>query len=176
MEKNLVLIGMMGSGKSTIGRIIAKNTKLNFFDIDKIVENENDLKISEIFKKKGEIFFRNEEEKISIKILKSSGNIIALGGGAFINDKIRNELKAKSISIWLKWSPDFLIPRIINSKTRPVVTKLSEKELAKLIENRSKIYSKADYKINCDKLNKDEIIKKILNIYKNEKNISKNKK
>ncbi len=176
MKKNLVLIGMMGSGKSTIGRIIAKNTKLNFFDIDKIVENENDLKISEIFKKKGETFFRNEEEKISIKILKLSGSIIALGGGAFINDKIRNELKVKSISIWLKWSPDLLIPRIINSKTRPVVSGLSEKELEKLIENRSKIYSKADYKINCDKLDKEKIIKKILDIYKNEKNLSKNKK
>ena len=174
MKKNLVLIGMMGSGKSTIGRIIAKNLKKKFYDLDKIIENEHNMSISEIFKKKGEVFFRNYEEKIAIKILKSSESIIALGGGAFLNSKIREEIKNQSISIWLKWSPNFLIPRIINSKTRPVVNKLNEEDLIKLIDTRSKIYAKANFKINCDKLNKDNIIKKILDIYKNEKNFSKN--
>ena len=172
MDKNLVLVGMMGSGKSTIGRIIANRLNLKFFDIDKIIENENGLKIAEIFKIKGEKFFRNTEEKISIKILKSSGNVIALGGGAFLNDKIRNELKIQSTTIWLKWSPNLLVPRIINSKVRPLAYNLSEKELTKLMETRSKIYTKADYKINCDKLDKNKIIKKILDIYENKKNNS----
>ena len=174
MEKNLVLIGMMGSGKSTIGRIIAKNTKLKFYDVDKIIENENNLQISEIFKKKGEDYFRKLEENISVRILKSSKSIISLGGGAFLNSKIRNEIKINSISVWLKWGSDILIKRIKNSKTRPLVNKLSEKELIKLIDNRSKIYAKADYKIICDKLNKEKIIKKLLEIYKNEKNNGKN--
>tara|TARA_B100000900_G_scaffold397692_1_gene398321 strand:- start:1756 stop:2280 length:525 start_codon:yes stop_codon:yes gene_type:complete len=174
MEKNLVLIGMMGSGKSTIGRIIAKNTKLKFYDVDKIIENENNLQISEIFKKKGEDYFRKLEENISVRILKSSKSIISLGGGAFLNSKIRNEIKINSISVWLKWGSDILIKRIKNSKTRPLVNKLSEKELIKLIDNRTKIYAKADYKIICDKLNKEKIVKKILEIYKNEKNNSKN--
>ena len=93
MKKNLVLIGMMGSGKSTIGRILANKTKLKFLDTDKIIENETNLKIAEIFKNKGENFFRSIEEKISVKTLKASRNIIALGGGAFINDRIRDELK-----------------------------------------------------------------------------------
>tara|TARA_Y100000591_G_C21537681_1_gene547316 strand:+ start:45 stop:578 length:534 start_codon:yes stop_codon:yes gene_type:complete len=174
MKKNLVLIGMMGSGKSTIGRIIAKNVKKKFYDLDKIIENENNMSISEIFKRKGENFFRNYEEKVTIKTLKSSDSIIALGGGAFLNSKIREELKIQSITIWLKWSPNFLIPRIINSKTRPVVNKLNEEDLLKLVDARSKIYSKANFKINCDKLNKNNIMKKILEIYKNEKNYSKN--
>ena len=174
MEKNLVLIGMMGSGKSTIGRIIAKSTKLKFYDVDKIIENENNLQISEIFKKKGEDYFRKLEENISVRILKSSKSIISLGGGAFLNSKIRNEIKINSISVWLKWGSDILIKRIKNSKTRPLVNKLSEKELIKLIDNRTKIYAKADYKIICDKLNKEKIVKKILEIYKNEKNNSKN--
>tara|TARA_B100001109_G_scaffold51624_1_gene41500 strand:+ start:160 stop:663 length:504 start_codon:yes stop_codon:yes gene_type:complete len=165
MKKNLVLIGMMGSGKSTIGRILAKNSKKKFYDIDKVIEKENGMKISEIFKKKGENFFREIEEKFSIQILKSYGNIIALGGGAYLNDKIRSEIKINSISVWLKWSANLLIPRILNSKTRPLVYKLSEKDLMKLIDTRSKVYSKADYKINCDKLNKNEILKKILDIY-----------
>ena len=174
MEKNLVLIGMMGSGKSTIGRIIAKSKKLKFYDVDKIIENENNLQISEIFKKKGENYFRELEESTSVRILKSSKSIISLGGGAFLNYKIRNEIKINSISVWLKWDSDTLIKRIISSKTRPLVKKLSEKELIKLIDNRSKIYAKADYKIICDKLNREKIIKKILEIYKNEKNNSKN--
>ncbi len=174
MKKNLVLIGMMGSGKSTIGRIISNKTRLRFFDVDKIIENHTNLKISEIFKKKGEGFFRDLEEKISIKVLGYSKGIIALGGGAFMNDKIRNELKNENITIWLKWSSKFLIPRIINSKTRPKVNNLSEKDLIKLLEIRSKIYSKADYKINCDKLDKRKIVKKILDIYENEKNLSQN--
>ncbi len=165
---------MMGSGKSTIGRIIAKNTKLKFYDVDKIIENENNLQISEIFKKKGEDYFRKLEENISVRILKSSKSIISLGGGAFLNSKIRNEIKINSISVWLKWGSDILIKRIKNSKTRPLVNKLSEKELIKLIDNRTKIYAKADYKIICDKLNKEKIVKKILEIYKNEKNNSKN--
>ena len=174
MEKNLVLIGMMGSGKSTIGRIIAKTTKLKFYDVDKIIENENNSQISEIFKKNGEDYFREIEEKTSVKILKSSKSVISLGGGAFLNYKIRNEIKINSVSVWLKWSSDILVKRIINSKTRPLVNKLSEKELIKLIDNRSKIYAKADYKIICDKLNKEKIIKKLLEIYKNEKNNGKN--
>ncbi len=174
MKKNLVLIGMMGSGKSTIGRILANKTKLKFLDTDKLIENENNLKITEIFKNKGENFFRNVEEKISVKALKTSKNVIALGGGAFLNDRIRNELKVQSISIWLKWSPNILIKRIYKNKTRPIANELKVDELEDLIEKRSKIYAKADYKINCDKLNKNKIINKILDIYENERNISKN--
>ena len=174
MEKNLVLIGMMGAGKSTLGRILSKKIRLKFFDVDKIIESESGLKISDIFKSKGENFFRKLEEEISIKLLKSSNSIIALGGGAFLNSKIREELKSQSISIWLKWSQKFLIPRILASKTRPIVKNLSEKELIKLIESRYKVYSKADYKVNCDKLDKNKILQKLIYIYNNEKNNSKN--
>ncbi len=176
MDKNLVLIGMMGSGKSTLGRILSNKIKLEFYDVDKIIENESGYKIKEIFDKKGEEFFRNLEEKTSIKLLRSSNSIIALGGGAFINKNIRDELKLQSVSIWLKWSHKFLLPRIINNKNRPMVKNLNEKELIKLTENRYKIYSKADYKINCDKLDKQKIVEKIIYIYKNEKNNSKYKK
>ena len=168
MKKNLVLIGMMGSGKSTIGRILATKTKLKFLDTDKIIENETNLKIAEIFKNKGENFFRSIEEKISVKTLKASRNIIALGGGSFINDRIRDELKIQSISIWLKWSSNILIKRIYKNKSRPIANKLKIDELEDLIEKRSKIYAKADYKINCDKLNKNQIVQKIIKLYENQ--------
>ena len=85
MRKNLVLLGMMGVGKTTVGKIVAKKQNLEFIDTDKNIEEKCSMKISEIFEKKGEKFFRIEEEKESLKSLKKNNCVIALGGGAFIN-------------------------------------------------------------------------------------------
>jgi len=165
MKKNLVLIGMMGSGKSTIGRLLSNKTSLNLIDIDKLIEKETKLEIKDIFQKKGENFFRKIEEKITLNSLEFSNNIIAIGGGAFLNDKIREKIRNNCISVWLKCSEQTLISRIKNSKKRPKAYLLKDEDLIKLINNRSKIYSKADYKINCDSLTKEEIANKILKIY-----------
>ena len=91
-KKNLVFIGMMGSGKTSIGSLVAKKLKLNFFDIDAEIEKEMDMKISKIFESKGEIFFRKIEEKISLKFLKNENGVFSLGGGAFNNENIREEV------------------------------------------------------------------------------------
>ena len=91
-KKNLVLLGMMGSGKSIIGNLISKKLKLKFIDIDNVIEKEANMNIAEIFSKKGENFFRNLEEKITIKSLESSNVVISLGGGGFVNEKIRREV------------------------------------------------------------------------------------
>ena len=164
-KKNLVLIGMMSSGKSTIGGLLAKKLNFKFFDIDKIIENETKMKITEIFKIKGENFFRNLEEKTTIKLLNFSDVVISLGGGGFINETIRKETNTKSKTFWLDWNLDTLISRIRKKNNRPVASALNNDELKNLIIERSKYYSKAKYKINCQKLTRSEIIKKILNLY-----------
>ena len=164
-KKNLVLLGMMGSGKSTIGSLISKKLNLKFIDIDNVLENEAKMKISEIFEKKGENFFRNLEEKITIKLLNTSNNIISLGGGSFMNEKIRKEIITNHFSIWLNWDIPTLLNRIKKSKKRPIAFSLNDNELIELIAKRSKIYSKAKIKINCHKLTKTEIVKKILKIH-----------
>ena len=164
-KKNLVLIGMMSSGKSTIGELLAKKLNFKFFDIDKIIENETRMKIIEIFKIKGENFFRNLEEKTTIKLLNFSNAVISLGGGGFVNEIIRKETNTKSKTFWLNWNLDTLISRIRKKNNRPVALALNNDELKNLIIKRSKYYSKAKYKINCQKLTKPEIIKKILNLY-----------
>ena len=164
-KKNLVLIGMMSSGKSTIGELLAKKLNFNFFDIDKIIENETKMKIAEIFKIKGENFFRNLEEKTTIKLLNFSDVVISLGGGGFVNETIRKETNTKSKTFWLDWNLDTLISRIRKRNNRPVALALNNNELKNLIIKRSKYYSKAKYKINCQKLTRSEIIKKILNLY-----------
>ena len=164
-KKNLILIGMMGSGKSTIGSLISQRLNLNFIDIDNVLENEAKMKISEIFEKKGENFFRNLEEKITLKLLRSTNSIISLGGGSFINEKIRKEILVNNFSFWLNCDAKTLLKRIKKNKKRPVAFNLNDSEILELIEKRTKIYSKAQFKINCHKLKKTEIVEQILKIY-----------
>ena len=101
MKKNLVLLGMPGSGKSSLGKLLAKITGLKLYDIDKLIIEEIGLEIAEIFQTKGEEFFRKIEEKKTLEILKKSNNIIALGGGAFLNEKIRSKILKNDYSVWL---------------------------------------------------------------------------
>jgi shikimate kinase len=164
-KENLVFLGMMGSGKSSIGLLVAKKLKLDFIDIDKEIEKELGLTISNIFETKGENFFRKFEEKITLKKLKLNSSVISLGGGAFTNRNIRKEVLKDNASFWLNWSNEILLKRIKNSKKRPLAFNSKENELIDLIEKRSNIYSKALYEIKCDKLSKSEVVKKILNIY-----------
>ena len=156
---------MMGSGKSTLGSLISKKLNLKFIDIDNILENEAKMKISEIFEKKGEKFFRNLEEKITLKLLRSTNNIISLGGGSFINEKIRKEILINNFSFWLNCDAKTLLKRIKKNKKRPVAFNLNDSEILELIEKRTKIYSQAQFKINCHKLKKNEIVEQILKIY-----------
>jgi len=165
LNKNIVLLGMMGSGKSTIGYLLSKKLDLKFKDVDKIIEKETEHKISWIFESKGENYFRELEEKITLQLLKSDKNIISLGGGAFINESVRKQVLSKSLSFWLYWNNSTIIKRIFKSKKRPIAFKASSFEINKLITDRSKIYSLANYKINCEKLSKNMIIKKIIDIY-----------
>jgi|TARA_Y100000748_G_scaffold254903_1_gene220984 shikimate kinase/shikimate kinase/3-dehydroquinate synthase len=164
-KENLIFLGMMGSGKSSIGSLVAKKLQLNFIDIDNEIETELGLSIKKIFETKGENYFRKFEEKITLKKLKLKPVVISLGGGAFTNRNIRKEVIKNHLSFWLNWSDKILVNRIKNSKKRPLVSNASENEIIDLIKKRSNIYSKALYKIECDSLTKKEIVKKILNIY-----------
>ena len=165
LNKNIVLLGMMGSGKSTIGYLLSKNINFNFLDIDKFIEKETGLKIYDIFQRKGEIYFRNLEEKITLKFLKGKGKIISLGGGAFLNENIRKEILKNHISFWLSWNNSTIIKRILKSKKRPIAFISSENNLKKLINERSNIYSEAKFKINCETLTKNMIVKNIIELY-----------
>jgi len=166
-NKNLVLVGMMGSGKSSIGKLLSKKLNFEFIDIDQQIEEIEKNTIVEIFSKKGEKYFRNLEENISIKSLKLKNKIISLGGGGYINPNIRKNTVDNSTTIWLNWKSTTLINRIKNSKKRPIAIKLNTFKLKKLIFERSKIYDSSDFKINCDKLDKIKIVNKIIKLYEN---------
>jgi len=164
-KKNLVFLGMMGSGKSSIGNLVSKKLALPFIDIDSLIVGSVGMSITEIFKRKGEDYFRNLEEKITLNSLKKINNVVSLGGGGFINDKIRKEILTNHFSFWLNWDESTLIKRINNSKKRPLAFRSTNKEIREIIKKRSKIYSNADFKINCNTLTKMEIVKKIIKLY-----------
>ena len=164
-KENLVFIGMMGSGKSSIGLLVARRLKLNFIDIDNEIEEKLGTTISKTFEDKGEEYFRKVEEKITLNKLKKHSSVISLGGGAFINEKIRKEILKNHISFWLNWSDNILLKRIKNSKKRPLAFKLSDDLIIDLIQKRSTIYSKAMFEIKCDNLTKNEVVNKIIEIY-----------
>ena len=164
-KENLVFLGMMGSGKSSIGFLVAKKLQLNFIDIDNEIEKELGKKITDIFKENGEDFFRKIEEKITLKKLKLNSSVISLGGGAFTNRNIRKEVLKNHLSFWLNWNYKILLNRIKNSQKRPLAINSSNNEIVNLIQKRSNIYAKALFEIKCDNLSKNEVVNKIIKIY-----------
>jgi len=164
-KENLVFLGMMGSGKSSIGSIVSKKLNINFIDVDHEIEKKIGMTITKIFENKGEKYFREIEELTTLKLLKKSKTVISLGGGAFINNKVRREILNNHISFWLNWDIKTLVDRIKGSKKRPIALKTSKNELMELIKKRSIIYSKAVYKIDCENLTKNEIVKNVIEIY-----------
>jgi|TARA_B100000315_G_scaffold185446_1_gene174581 shikimate kinase len=166
VKKNLVLLGMMAVGKTTLGKIVAKIQGLEFIDIDTNIEKKNSMSINEIFNKKGEKFFRTEEEKEALNSLKKKNCVIALGGGAFVNEIIRANVLKNAISVWLDIDIDILNKRVKWSQKRPLLKEENSKKiLKKLYEKRKEFYKQANYKIACNKLNKQDVIKKIVTLY-----------
>ena len=167
-KKNIVLIGMMAAGKTTIGSKLAKKLNYNFFDVDFEIEKLENNKIINIFENKGESYFRKVEERLSLNFVEKNNCVISLGGGAFINENIRKKIQKNSHSFWLNWKIKTILDRISKNKNRPIALNLNNKDLADLYKKRVKFYKLSDFRVNCEKKNKNEIIKIILKILKNE--------
>ena len=166
MGKNLTLTGMMGVGKSTIGKNLAKKLNYNFIDVDKIIEAKEGRSINSIFKNESESYFRKIENDITLAELKKRNSVISLGGGAFLNKTIRRSAKNFSISFWLDVPIYELTKRLKKSRQRPLLFKKNIDETVKKIYfDRKKIYNEADYRIKCKSLKLEQIVNKILGMY-----------
>ena len=166
MKKNLVLTGMMGVGKSTIGKSLAQKLSFNFIDIDKLIEAKEGKNINSIFKNKGENYFRKLENSISLKQLRIKNCVISLGGGAFLNKSIRRAVKNTSVSFWLDVEVNELIKRLKRNKKRPLLYNKNLNEIVnKIYLERKKTYNEADYRIECSLLSQAKIINKINLLY-----------
>ena len=173
MKKNLVLTGMMGVGKSTLGKILSERLNLKFIDIDKDIEERENMSIRDIFEKKSEEYFRKVEKKESLKSLMQENSIIALGGGAFTNKEIRNLAKKTSVTFWLNLSVELLVKRLAQSKKRPLLDFNNlDKSLRAILRERKEIYKLADFKIDCNYISKAVIANKIIKLHESKQNKS----
>ena len=166
MKKNLILTGMMGVGKTTIGKALSERLKIKFIDVDKVIENQESSSINKIFEKKGEIYFRKIEKIITLKQLENTNCVIALGGGAFINKDIREKVLKSGITIWLDLEIKELFKRSLSSKKRPLLNNVNlEKKLNDIYHQRKDVYNLSNYKINCNAQTKSAVVEKIIKIY-----------
>ncbi len=168
-KRNICIIGLMGSGKSIIGKDLSKYLNLQFYDTDKEIELKTKKSIIEIFEENGESYFRDIEEQICIELLKNDNCVISLGGGSIINKKIRKAIEDNSYSIYLQVKLKNLLNRLKSSNKRPLLDKkLNKKEiLENLYKDRRIFYEKANFIVNNDndKFRVLEEIKSELNLY-----------
>ena len=168
-RKNICIMGLMGSGKSVIGKDLSKYLNFKFYDTDKEIELKTKKSINEIFKEYGELYFRELEERICIKLLNKNNCVISLGGGSITNKQVRKSIKQNSYSIYLQVKLSNLVNRLKSSKKRPLLNKDENKIeiLNKLYEDRQKFYERADFIVNndTDKVHVLDKIKFELNSY-----------
>lgn len=168
ITKPIVLVGMMGVGKTTFGKKLANNLRLDFLDADQEIENDIGHSVSWIFQNAGEEEFRKLEKKKITEILnKNIPLVLALGGGAYINSEIKKIISEKAISVWLKASPDTILYRVSQTNRRPILNEAEDKMalIKKILLERIHHYEKADLSVstegNSHKNIVDDIIKKI---------------
>ena len=167
LNKNVVLIGHMGSGKSSIGKSLAKKLHLKFIDSDEEIEVIAGMKISKIFELKGEEYFRLLEKKTIMKILNNENSIIAIGGGAFEHASLRNYILKKCSCIWLKCNINVLVNRCSLKMNRPLLKgKNIRQELISLDKVRRNNYARAHYSLNVSNKKKFQIVKHLSDIIK----------
>ncbi len=143
--KPIVLVGMMGVGKTTIGRRVAAKLNRQFLDSDEEIEKAAQMSIPEIFEQRGESEFRAGETRVIARVLKENDIVLATGGGAFVNSETRALVKDGAVSVWLKANADILFERVSRRSNRPLLKTANPRAtLEKLIEERYPIYAEAD--------------------------------
>lgn len=165
----VTLIGMMGTGKSKFGRLVANILKFSFYDIDHLIEKRFKMTIKELFQKHGELFFRQIEKKtIKDLILKINKNnekvIISLGGGGFDNEDTRKLLLKNTNVIWLNTPINVLIERVGNGYKRPMIKGNTRDSIVQLLEKRTKFYSLCHNEVNTNGLSQNQVTEKLINL------------
>ena len=161
--RSLVLVGMMGAGKSSIGRKLAQRLALPFVDADSEIERAAGMSISDIFAKHGEPYFRSGEARVIARLLDGGPQVLATGGGAFMHPQSREAIRAKGISIWLKAEYDVLLKRIKRRGDRPMLkTDDPAETLRRLMEERDPVYAEADVIVHSRDVPHEIIIAEII--------------
>ena len=174
IHQSIVLVGLMGCGKTVIGSLLAKRLNLDFVDTDMKISQSYGLSIKEIFEKYGEPSFRQKEREVLHNLLSQPPSVIATGGGAFLDPETRKTMNNSCISIWLKTEIEILLPRLLNSKDRPLLKNGNIAQiLEKLAAERYPIYEQAHITIDPEKAS---LNKTVLLVIQNLENYIINKK
>ena len=146
--RSVVLVGMMGAGKSTIGRRLSMRLRLPFLDADSEIEAAAGMSIPDIFETHGEPHFRDGEARVIARLLDSGPAVLATGGGAFMREETRNRIRSKAVSIWLKADADIIMKRVKRRADRPLLqTTDPAATVGRLIDEREPVYQHADLTI-----------------------------
>ena len=162
-RRNLVFVGLMGAGKSAIGRMAATQLGLPFIDTDTEIERVSRMTISELFAAYGEEEFRALETRVIKRLLRTGPRVISTGGGAFINEKTRKQIERGGISLWLKADLDVLWERVNKRDTRPLLkTENPRQTLENLMNARYPVYSEADLTVMSRDVKKETMVEEVL--------------
>ena len=163
-RRSIVFVGMMGCGKSAIGRLTAAELGLPYFDSDAEITTAADMTIAEIFERFGEDYFRKGEERVIARLLAEGPAVISLGGGAFMSEATRDLVTASAVSIWLKADIDLLLSRVMRRPgTRPLLANGNPRAiLTELTEKRSPVYALADLHVESSRMSKKQTCENVL--------------
>ncbi len=166
-NRSIIFVGLMGAGKTAIGRGVAQALGLAFADSDHEIETVSRMTIPDLFDKYGEEEFRSLERRVIARLLKRGRTVISTGGGAFMNDKTRRAIRAKGISVWLKADLDTLMSRVMRKQNRPLLkTPDPRAVMADLIEVRYPVYGRADLTIISRDVRKEVVIQETVSVIK----------
>ena len=151
LRRTVVFVGMMGSGKTAIGRALAERLDVCYVDSDAEIETAANATISEIFERSGEAFFRDRETEVINRLLKSEPCILSTGGGAYLAERNRSAISEHGVAIWLDADLELLWERVRHKDTRPLLRTANPREtLGKIFEERNPIYAKADMRAKAE--------------------------
>jgi len=150
LKKTVVLVGMMGSGKTAVGSALARLLEVPFLDSDTEITRAANMSIAEIFTRDGEPFFRNKETQVITRLLEAERCILSTGGGAFLADLNRDVIARKGVAVWLRADIDLLWARVRHKTTRPLLRTANPRAtLQELCEARNPVYARADLAVDA---------------------------
>jgi len=163
LDRGIVLVGLMGAGKSSVGRRLAKRLELPFSDADQEIEKAADCTIEEIFARHGEAAFRAGERRVIARLLDGPPQVLATGGGAFMDPETRAAISAKGISIWLRADLNILLERVLRRDNRPLLKQGDpEQILRQLMAERDPIYAQADFTVTSGQGPHEDVVEDIV--------------
>ena len=164
-NKNIILVGFMGTGKTVTGRVLAEQTGLELVDMDSIIEEQQERTISDIFAADGEAAFRAMERKLVQELAQRTGLIISTGGGIVLNPENITDFERTGLVICLKASPEMIFQRVEKDASRPLLAGDKKAQIQSILETRRPLYDAITHSVDTDGLTAEETAKPILDLY-----------